>query len=120
MTRQETPDLLESMFKAGPEAKKPGKKQTPSRTPAKRPIPKAVVVEQIGEPPIRCTHYLSRDTASRLTIAQGQLLMLTALQKRNVSNSNVVEAALRLAFADLEENGENSQLVTILRQMAHE
>lgn len=133
MTRERTPDLLESMFNplveeasppVAPPPRTPSRRATPAKSTPNKPVDKpaakskAATQERSPELSIRCTHYLSRDTASRLPIAQGQLLMLTALQKRDVSNSNIVEAALRLAFADLEKNGTKSQLLTLLRDLA--
>lgn len=109
MARNDTPDLLASMF--GDKKRKPETvKQAPPS--ASLPTPEEV--------PLRCTHYLTRQTAAQMPMAQGQILQLTTLQKRDVSNSNLVEAALRMALADLEAYGENSEFVRLLRQIASE
>lgn len=105
-------------------------KAPPVTTPAPKPTPAPVVQPKIKPvvaiepnpiaPPIRCTHYLSREISARISVTQGKLITLTTLRKRNVSNSNIVEAALRLAFDDLEQSGIQSRFVQMLQTLADE
>ena len=128
MARNETPDLLESMFSAPakPEPKPVSKKKATQKSSSTRktskPKPKTKPKPEPlpPEPPIRCTHYVSRQMTSRMHSVQGLLLGQTTMKKRDLSNSSLVEAALRFAFADLDKNGVNSAFVKMLEQIAQQ
>lgn len=135
MPRENTPDLLGSMFQPEDESDaddtKPRERAEPDQSPrqssrASRSSRRKTRRRQAAPPtspmdePVQVTYYISRDTASRLHSAKGMLLMLTQLEKRDVSFSRIVESSLRYMLDDLEQYGERSELVTLLREIAEE
>jgi outer membrane protein OmpA-like peptidoglycan-associated protein len=64
----------------------------------------------------KATFYMAQDVQFDLDDAQIQLRRLAPryVKKQQLSKSAIVEAALRLAFEELEHQGPNSQLAKIL------
>lgn len=64
----------------------------------------------------KATFYLAQDVQYDLDTAQIQLRRLAPryVKKQQLSKSAIVEAALRIAYEELEQKGSNSQLAQIL------
>ncbi|HSH04737.1 MAG TPA: hypothetical protein VLL52_19655 [Anaerolineae bacterium] len=66
--------------------------------------------------PIKVTIYLDPEVADRIDEAQLRLKRITGKRGHDVSKSIIVETALRLAFEDLEEAGEESLLAVAMKR----
>jgi hypothetical protein len=66
--------------------------------------------EQQDSEKVKATYYLSQQTLDGLEAAKLQLRRLARKDKRSISSSAIVDAALQLAFADLEAGGAKSTL----------
>lgn len=68
------------------------------------------------EEKVKVTFYVSQNIQYELDYARLQLLRLAPrnINKRQVSKSAIVEAALKIAIANLEQQGENSALAQML------
>lgn len=67
------------------------------------------------EKKVKVTYYLAANVVDRLDLAQVKLRPLTGKRGHELSKSAIVEAALRLALEELEELGEDSQLVSLIK-----
>jgi hypothetical protein len=81
-------------------------------TPAKQQNSKTVERQDVK--PVKVTVYLTPNTAVSIDEAQAKLKRLTGMYGHEVSKSAIVEAALGMAFEELEGEGENSRLVSLL------
>lgn len=86
----------------------------PQSTP-KTPVPSLSAAES-EEEKVKVTFYVSQDIQYELDYARLQLLRLAPrnINKRQVSKSAIVEAALKIAIANLEQQGDNSALAQML------
>ncbi len=71
---------------------------------------------ELEEEKVKVTFYVSHDIQYELDYARLQLLRLAPrnINKRQVSKSAIVEAALKIAIANLEQQGDNSALAQML------
>ena len=73
-----------------------------------------IPVDQKGDEKVKATYYLSSQTVDTLEEAKLRLRRLMRTDKRSISSSSIVDAALQIAFADLEAAGVKSRLADIL------
>ncbi len=105
MARRQTPDILSDVL--GNTSKTV--KQQDSKT--------AQSAADLRTPPTdertKATYYINEDVLNDLTIAQGKLRRIVrnaGVNRRALSKSEIVEAAVATALADLEAYGESSSL----------
>lgn len=128
--RRSTPKLMDDLLSGNRPAntRKPAKQNTgipeePPQTPPQaqsrqpqssqhRPQTPPAYEEEKG----KATFYLAQGVQYDLDTAQIQLRRLAPpyIKKQQLSKSAIVEAALRIAYEDLEQKGPNSQLAQIL------
>jgi len=71
-------------------------------------------VDQQPEEKVKATYYLGQQTVDALEEAKFKLRRLFPKDKRQISSSAIVDAALQIVFAELETEGAKSQLASIL------
>ena len=71
-------------------------------------------VNQQDDEKVKATYYLSQTTLDALEETKLQLRRIAGKDKRQISSSAIVEAALRIAFEDFEAEKTASKLASIL------
>jgi hypothetical protein len=106
--RKKTPDVMGELLVGHaraapqPQAIPPVKQQT------------SLPVDQQDGEKVKATYYLSPHTLDALEAAKLQLRRLARRKKRAISSSAIVDAALKMALADLEAGGADSALASML------
>lgn len=109
MARRQTPDILSDVLG---NTSKPAKQQN-----SKTAQSAADLRAQPTDERTKATYYISEDILNDLTIAQGKLRRIVrkaGVNRRALSKSEIVEAAITNALEDLEALGEGSNLVRTL------
>lgn len=108
---KETPDLLGAIIDrtAKQQSDKPASQET-SKT-AKQQTADLEMPEAPAGEKVKNTYYFSPDTAFDLDSVQLELRRLTG---KRLSKSEVIEAAMILAFQDWRERGEQSEIAILL------
>ncbi|KAA3655912.1 MAG: hypothetical protein DWQ04_32550 [Chloroflexi bacterium] len=125
--RRSTPKLMDDLLSGNRPAntRKPARQNTgiPAETPQEQPTvqprqqqPSRYQTAPPVEEKAKATFYMAQDVQFDLDDAQIKLRRLAPryIKKQQLSKSAIVEAALRLAFEELEQQGSNSQLAKIL------
>ena len=124
--RRSTPKLMDDLLSGNRQqnTSKPAKQnadipaesqQAPPVRPRQQQPPRYQAPPQ-DEQKAKATFYMAQDVQFDLDDAQIQLRRLAPryVKKQQLSKSAIVEAALRLAFEELEQQGPNSRLAKIL------
>ena len=111
--------LPESQNTSIPEVEAPSSNlqgSAPARQPDRAAQIPQIPVQQREEEKIKVTFYVDQELPFELDYARLQLLRLAPknISKRQVSKSAIVEAALKIAIANLEQQGDRSALAQML------
>lgn len=119
--RKKTPDILADLLGDNPPVSSKTVKQQDSETAKQRNSETASEEEETGtSAKVKVTFYLSEDAVEMLEDAQRQLRRLgrsagkNPISKAATSKSALLEEALKIACADLEARGMESQLAALL------
>ncbi len=125
--RRSTPKLMDDLLSGNRPAntRKPANQNTsipeesqqqqPVVPPRRQQTPRYQAAQPV-EDKAKATFYIAQDVQFDLDDAQSQLRRLAPryIKKQQLSKSAIVEAALRLAFEELEQQGPNSRLAKVL------
>ena len=107
-TRKKMPDVMAELLN--------GNAGIPASQQADKPVSRftSTPASQQGEEKAKVTYYLDQQTVDALEEAKLQLRRLSPKEKRQISSSAIVDAALQIVFAELELEGAKSQLASKL------